>query len=315
MTPHPLSSENAWIIFVTGMSGSGKSTVIQALEDEGFFCIDNLPPAVVKQAVDACLGSSVHRKHLAIVIDARVGDSLSEMPATLAALKKDKHHVEILFLDATDTILIRRFSETRRRHPLDLHHLSTVSENIAQERLQISTLRAYSTRVIETSNLSKTQLRELTLEHISHHQQNAPLSITISSFGYKHGIPIEADFIFDMRFLKNPFFEPELKHKTGLDQAVNQYVLTQTAAITFLTHIKPMMYSLLPLYQQEGKRYLHVAFGCTGGQHRSVSVAQSFYQTLKQHADSQSYFIHIRHRDIQSLPSRSTQTNVIEHKP
>jgi UPF0042 nucleotide-binding protein len=281
----PRRSDVAWITLITGMSGSGKSTAVQALEDEGFFCIDNLPPKLAAEAVNACLSARDRRQRIALVLDARSGHLLEDVPAAVLALRDAGHTVDVLFLDASDEILIRRFSETRRRHPLDG---SSLTESILAERRALVPLRALATRVVDTSGMNRHDLRRLVGEGVR--TASEALSVTVMSFGFKFGLPVEADLVFDVRHLRNPHFVSELKPLSGLDAGVSAYVLEDPHAREFLNRIHDLLRYLLPLYQREGKRYLTVAVGCTGGKHRSVTLAEELKRLLN---------VAARHRDIE----------------
>lgn len=278
MTSSEVVDHHAWIVLVTGMSGSGKTTAVRALEDQGFFCIDNLPPSLARDAVDACLAAHDRRTRIALVLDARSGQFIDQVPDAVATLRAAGHTVEVVFLDASDEVLIRRFSETRRRHPLDA---TTLTESLLNERRALIPLRALATRVVDTSAMNVHELTRAVSDGVSEVKQgNRALSVTFISFGFKYGLPVEADMVFDVRHLKNPHFVPELKAKTGLDSAVSGYVLQDPAAGEFLNRINDLLRYLLPLYRQEGKRYLTVAIGCTGGKHRSVTMAEALNKAL-----------------------------------
>lgn len=280
----------AWITLITGMSGSGKTTAVQALEDEGFFCIDNLPPTLALQAVEACLSGPEHRSKIALVLDARSGHLLEQVPSTVLDLRKIGHHVDVIFLDANDEVLVRRYSETRRRHPLDNHNGRTVIESIAAERSALATLRDLATRIVDTSELKGAALRKLVADGAQSLQKN--LALTFVSFGFKFGLPVEADLVFDVRHLLNPYFVPELKEFTGRDPAVRDFVLKQSEASELIKRIDDLLRYLMPLYQREGKRYLTVAIGCTGGKHRSVAIAEALGEAAV------TAVVAVRHRDL-----------------
>ncbi len=279
------SSDTAWIALVTGMSGSGKSTAARALEDEGFFCIDNLPPGLAAAAVESCLTARDRRQRIALVLDARSGQQLADVPAVVSSLRQASHTVDVLFLDAADEVLIRRFSETRRRHPLDG---TTLAESILAERAALVPVRALATRVIDTSGMIMHDLRRMV--GLGVRSASTGINVAVLSFGFKYGIPAEADLVFDVRHLRNPYFVAELKPHTGLVPAVASYVLDDPEAREFLSRIHDLLRYLIPLYQREGKRYLTVAVGCTGGQHRSVTLAEELKRLLD---------VEVRHRDIE----------------
>jgi UPF0042 nucleotide-binding protein len=279
------------IVVLTGMSGSGKSTAVRALEDAGFFCIDNLPVVLVPQLTG--LAELAGRDtRLALVIDAREGEMLRGAPGILARLQAEGHHVELVFLDASDDSLVRRFSETRRRHPLAPE--DSVPVGIAREREALRELRDRADQVIDTSQLNVHDLKRLVTARFGEEPTQAP-SLTVISFGYRYGVPPQADLVFDLRFLPNPYFVPELKPLTGEDPQVAHYVLDRPETEEFLNRIVDLARFLFPRYQREGKAYLTVALGCTGGKHRSVAVAKAFAERVRtDHAQVQ-----VQHRDIE----------------
>ncbi len=264
------------IVVITGMSGSGKSTAIRALEDSGFFCIDNLPVLLLPKLTElAAVGSPAPR--LALVIDAREGVFLREAPRILDDLRRSGHQVEVLFLDSSDDALTRRFSETRRRHPLAPQ--GSIPEGIQRERAALQDLREMADQVIDTSELNVHDLKKIIQARFSPDLANAP-AISILSFGYRYGVPPQADLVFDVRFLPNPYFVPEMKGLTGKHPQVARYVLDRPEAQVFLEKVVELCRFLFPRYHKEGKAYLTVALGCTGGKHRSVAIARELYQRL-----------------------------------
>jgi UPF0042 nucleotide-binding protein len=264
------------IAVITGMSGSGKSTAIHALEDSGFFCIDNLPVLLLPKLTElAAVGSPSPR--LALVIDAREGVFLREAPRILDDVRRSGQQVEVLFLDSSDDALTRRFSETRRRHPLAPQ--GSIPEGIQRERAALQDLRKMADQVIDTSDLTVHDLKKIIQSRFSPDLSNAP-SISILSFGYRYGVPPQADLVFDVRFLPNPYFVPEMKGLTGLHPQVARYVLDRPEAQEFLDKVMELCRFLFPRYHKEGKAYLTVALGCTGGKHRSVAIARQLYQRL-----------------------------------
>jgi len=289
----------AHIVLVSGMSGSGKTTVIQALEDEHFFCIDNLPPSVTQEAVTACLSAVDRREQLAFVLDARCGHMLDTLPGVVKLLKDEGHEVEFLFLDAKDEVLIRRFSETRRRHPLDGPKNRTLAESIAAERQALKDIRDLATRIIDTSGDTQKDLRARVIADMRARFASSGLSLTVLSFGFKYGLPLEADMVFDVRHLSNPFFVAHLAHLSGLDPRVQDFVMAQKEAGEFLSRLDELLGYLIPFYQREGKRYLTVAIGCTGGHHRSVVMAERLSERMNDKQGQCLGSIVIRHRDIE----------------
>jgi UPF0042 nucleotide-binding protein len=276
-------------VLLTGMSGSGKSTATRALEDLGFFCIDNLPVILLPKMTElaAAAGAEIHR--LAIVIDAREGRFLNDAPRFIDEARRSGEPIEVLFLDSSDEVLIRRFSETRRRHPLAPE--GSVPAGIQSERERLADLRRMADQIIDTSSLTVHELKSLIQSRFSPTQQGGP-SLSVLSFGYRYGIPPQADLVFDVRFLPNPYFVPELKAFTGRDPRVARYVLEREETQAFLAKLSDMCEFLLPHYQREGKAYLTVAIGCTGGKHRSVAVAHALADRL-----SHNHRVHVSDRD------------------
>ncbi len=262
------------IIVITGMSGSGKSTAIRALEDAGWFCIDNLPAPLLMKVTE--LGES--RDLLAFVVDVREGQFLKDAPRAIEEARRAGHKVEVLFLDSSDDALTRRYSETRRRHPLS--GAGSVAEGIARERGALQELREQAEHVVDTSSLTVHELRRQVMARFGN-TSHTQLSLSVMSFGFKYGVPSNADMVLDVRFLPNPFFVPELKAFTGREPNVAAFVLDRPDSGVFLDKTYEMLEFLVPRYQREGKSYLTVAIGCTGGKHRSVAIAHALTQRLK----------------------------------
>lgn len=262
------------ILVITGMSGSGKSTAIRALEDAGWFCIDNLPAPLLLKVTE--LGES--KDQLAFVVDVREGQFLKDAPRAIEDARRAGHKVEVLFLDSSDESLTRRYSETRRRHPLA--GSGGVSEGIAREREALGPLREHAEHVLDTSTLTVHELRRQVMARFGHTVQG--LSISVMSFGFKYGVPSNADLVLDVRFLPNPFFVPDLKALTGKEPRVASFVLDRPDAWEFLDRTYELLEFLVPRYVKEGKSYLTVAIGCTGGKHRSVAIANALASRLKE---------------------------------
>jgi RNase adapter protein RapZ len=278
------------IVIITGMSGSGKSTAIRALEDAGFFCIDNLPVLLLPKLTELAGSGQIER--MALVVDVREGIFLKEAPRVLDEVRRAGHQVEVLFLDASDDSLIRRFSETRRRHPLS--PTGTVANGIAAERSELRDLRELADQVIDSSALNVHDLKRMVQGRFSPAPAEGP-SLSVMSFGYRHGVPPQADLVFDVRFLPNPYFMPELKGLTGKNPSVAAYVLEREETQQFLGMVVDMCRFLFPRYQKEGKAYLTVALGCTGGKHRSVAIAAELTRRLQEEIPS----IQLWDRDIE----------------
>jgi UPF0042 nucleotide-binding protein len=281
------------IIVITGMAGSGKSTAVRALEDEGFYCIDNLPVRLFRRFVDLIGKSGEAFKGIVLVADIRGREFFKGYELALRKVTESGHTVEIFYFDAQDDILIRRFSETRRRHPIE--EQCSVSEAIRIERDRISGLRQMATRIIDTSEFTVHQLKDLILRIVRGEEQHNQLVVEVQSFGFKYGVPPESSIVMDVRFLPNPFFVPELKEGSGLDDAVRDYVLDNVETARFLDYFFPLLDMLLPAHRQEGKSYLTISIGCTGGRHRSVAIAQATGMHLQEKWPS----VRIIHRDIE----------------
>jgi RNase adapter protein RapZ len=275
------ASVNA-VVVVTGLSGAGKSTALHALEDLGFFCIDNLPTVMAPEAVAVCARGGVAR--IALGMDVRVREFLGEMSRVLAQLA-DAAPLRVLFLDASDEALLRRFNETRRPHPLARqgHHQEAVAllESVAAERERLSPLRARADDVVDTTSLSVHELRRTVIDRFGPSSGGAPpMSVRLVSFGFKYGAPVDADVVLDVRFLDNPHFVPALRALPGTDPRVMTYVLDNPETKGFLEHASKLLAFSLPKYEREGKSYLTIAIGCTGGRHRSVVIAHELGRLL-----------------------------------
>ena len=283
------------ILLVTGMSGGGKSTANKALEDSGWFCIDNLPIVLLPKLLDLAGhgAASDEVERLALVVDAREGRFLEGVPAAVAEARAAGHQVDVLFLDCADEALLRRFSETRRRHPLSPE--GTVQEGIIKEREALRPLRELADEVIDSTRLTVHELREQITARFGHAQEKQALNVTLLSFGFRHGLPASSDLVFDVRFLPNPYFIEGLKAWPGTDPRVSAYVLEKPQAQEFLRHVEGLLAFLLPQYRAEGKSYLTVSIGCTGGRHRSVALAEQLGKHLERQPGVR---LRVAHRDV-----------------
>jgi len=283
-------TQDAEFVIITGMSGAGKTVAIQSFEDLGFFCIDNLPPALLMTFLKLMKESGKDMNRIAAVMDMRGGDLFDSLIGALDELaKKDVVSPKILFLEADDQTLVRRYKETRRSHPLAPAGLPL--EGIARERLLLSELKGRAQFIYNTSQLKPKELREKIQEEFSS-KGSSTFTVNVLSFGYKHGMPIDADLVFDIRFLPNPYYIEELRPKTGLESEVSGYVLKWSETQVLIEKLTDLLMYMIPQYKREGKRQLVIAFGCTGGQHRSVTLTEYFaklfqkdYQTVITHRD------------------------------
>lgn len=280
-------------LFVTGMSGAGKSSAAHALEDLGYYCVDNIPPVLIPSFVDLAIKGKLNFSKVAIVTDLRGGEAFDNINEILNSISKQGISFKILFLDATDAELARRYSETRRKHPLcDTQRLS-VKEAILIERKKLIEVRARANFIINTTNITAGQLKKQ-LSSLFLETGSSVLNITCMSFGYKYGSVSDANLVFDVRCLPNPFYVDELRHLTGLDKKVSDYVMKFETSKKFAKHILNLVEYSVPLYIEEGKSQLIIAVGCTGGKHRSVTFAELIYKDLAK----KGYKVSVTHRDI-----------------
>jgi len=279
-------------IVVTGTSGAGKMTAFHHFEDLGYYAVDNLPPRLLPPLAESCRAAGYER--VLAVVDARCGAALAELPAALEELASAKTPAELLFLDARDEVLVRRFKETRRPHPVFQEGGGSILDAIRAEREMLDEIRARADKVIDTSNLNPAELRAA-LSQVTDERPTPGLLLTIQSFGYKYGLPIDADLVFDVRFLANPHYVPELKPLTGCAPEVARYIHQDPLTGPFLERLRDFVAFTLPQYQREGKAYLTVALGCTGGRHRSVMIAEELAGYLRR----EGYRVAVHHRDIE----------------
>lgn len=280
-------------VIVTGLSGSGKSGAINVLEDIGYYCIDNMPPELIPKFADICSRSDTKIENIAIVTDIRGGDMFLKLKETITKLQNEGLKVKILFLDASDEVLIKRYKETRRKHPLDNSVHGSLNRAIKSEREMLLSVKEMADYYVDTSLLSIAQLKER-INSIFLDNADDFMQITVMSFGFKYGANTEADLVFDVRCLPNPFYIPELKSHTGLEECVSSYVMQFKQSKDLLLKLEDMIDFLIPLYIKEGKSQLVIAFGCTGGKHRSVTFAELMYKYLK----NKNVKVRISHRDI-----------------
>jgi UPF0042 nucleotide-binding protein len=280
------------LVVITGLSGAGKSHALKCFEDVGYFCVDNLPPALLPTFVELCHQQGGEIKNVALGIDIRERVFFADLTGILQRIKDLGHSVELLFLEARDAVLVRRFSESRRPHPL-LPELP-VLEGVRFEKERLAEIRSHADRIIDTSNLSVHDLRDLLSRHFSEEQAARRLTISIVTFGYKFGVPYDIDMLFDVRFLRNPYFVPDLKPLTGEDPRVRSYVLEDPDAKGFLDRLENFFTFLIPLFERERRSYLNVGIGCTGGRHRSVVIAKR----LQERFSSTGRHVTLSHRDL-----------------
>ena len=281
-------------VIVTGVSGAGKSTVLKMLEDAHYFCVDNLPIPLVEKFASLML--EVHEEgvqNAALGIDARSGHSLEELAQVLDHMKEAGYDFEILFMDAEDSVLVKRYKETRRSHPLASN--GRVDDGIRLERQKMDFLRKRADYIIDTSHLLTRELRQEIEKIFVNNEKFCNMMVTVLSFGFKYGIPADADLVFDVRFLPNPYYLEELRPKTGNDPEIQQFVMNSPEAGEFLDKLEDMVRFLIPNYIKEGKNRLVIAIGCTGGKHRSVTLTNALYERLKK---NQKYGLRVEHRDI-----------------
>jgi RNase adapter protein RapZ len=286
------ASREARLLIITGLSGSGKTHVARALEDIGWFCVDNLPSALIPRFAELIRASEELRRS-ALVVDMREREFLRQFPHVFRPLRgRGGLGVSLLFLEADEKVLVRRFSETRRPHPLAINQPAI--EGIREEREALKPIRKMADLILDTSDYTVHQLRDYIREHYDVRHEAAPIVVSVMSFGYKYGVPSDADLVFDVRFLPNPNFVPSLKALTGNHAPVIRYMRRQKDTAVFLDKMKSFLSYVVPRYIKEGKSYLTIAIGCTGGRHRSVMIANALAEALS----GQGYPVRVRHRDL-----------------
>jgi UPF0042 nucleotide-binding protein len=284
--------DNFRLVIVTGMSGAGKTQVVRAMEDLGYFCVDNLPPMLIPKFAELCVQSAGRVSKIALVVDIRGGEFFDTLVQVLEDLETQGFMYEILFLEASDETLIRRYKESRRRHPMA--PFGRVSEGISRERERLEHIRGRATHIIDTSDLATSQLKEKITALFAGERESDRMTVTVVSFGFKYGIPLDADMVFDVRFLPNPFYVESLRRKSGKETDVSDYIGKWPITHQFLDKLGSLIDFLVPNYVKEGKGQLIIAVGCTGGLHRSVYVAEKIYEGLKK----KGYRVGVEHRDI-----------------
>ncbi len=267
------------LVIVTGISGAGRTRAIRCLEDLGYYCVDNMPPALIGKFAEMCEQSQGKLSNVAMVVDVRGGEMFSELSAELAAMKEKGFNYEVLFLDASDDVLIKRYKESRRSHPLSK---GRVIDGIMRERVLLGEIKEQANHVINTSSLTVASLKKRITALYSEASDVSHMEISVVSFGFKYGIPMDSDLMFDVRFLPNPFYIDDLKHKTGNDKEVNDFIMQYEVSKTFFKKLADMVKFLIPQYIEEGKSDLVIAIGCTGGHHRSVTLANLLGKELEQ---------------------------------
>lgn len=283
--------EKPRIIIVTGMSGSGKTQACRCLEDLGYFCVDNLPPVFIPKFVELCSHASSHVNKVAFVVDTRSREFFDNLVQILESMDKKNIDYEMIFMDASDDAIIRRYKETRRRHPMAPS--SRISDGVAKERARLEAVRGKSTYLIDTSNLSKAELRDK-LKLLFGKTDSSNMNISVLSFGFKYGMPMDADIVLDVRFLPNPFYIENLRHKSGSVAEVAEYIAEKPVTQEFLKRLDNFIEFLIPQYVKEGKSQLVIAVGCTGGMHRSVFTAKHIFELISNNG----YTVNLEHRDL-----------------
>lgn len=286
-----MSHAETRIVFVSGLSGSGRTTAMGALEDLGFYGVDNIPPQLIEQFVDLCAKANPPVRNIALALDAREAAFLKAFPAVVQAIRATGARADVLFLDCADEVLVSRYRETRRVHPLA--PVGTVEQGTLRERALLEDVARLADYVLDTSRLNIHQLRDAVVRWVT--GEGKPSVVTLISFGYRYGVPTAAELLFDVRFLQNPHFEPQLRARTGLDKDVADYVLKNERTEELLTRLSGFLDYLFERYDAEGKAYLTIGIGCTGGRHRSVAVATELAERLRKRGRE----VNVQHRDVE----------------
>ena len=286
----PETGERLRLIIITGLSGAGKSWAIKCFEDMGYYCVDNLPTTLIPTFAELCTHSTRRVARIALGVDIREREYLAPIVEVLSELRAAGHHTEVLFLEASEEALVRRYHETRRRHPVSS---GSLLDGIREEKKLLANLRELADRVIDTSQITVHELRQRLIE-LYGEAASPGLSVNLLSFGYKFGVPYEADLVFDCRFLPNPFFVDALKAQDGRSAAVRRFVVEQPDGRELIARLRDLLGYLLPHYQREGKAYLTVAVGCTGGRHRSVALVEELRESVQAHGIP----VNVTHRDV-----------------
>ena len=289
--------KNIRIVIVTGLSGSGKTTALKALEDIGFYCVDNLPPILFPKFIELCEGFTWEKiTKIGLGMDIREREFLREYAKIFSQLRSQGYELEIIFLESSEKVLVRRFSETRRQHPLASE--GSLIDGIKKERTQLAELKKNASLIIDTSEYTVHDLQRKIFSVFQIPTNKSRLNIHMVSFGYRFGIPYDADIVIDVRFIPNPYFIDELRPLSGNDEKVKEFILQRGETKDFLNKFEELLHFLIPLYEKEGKSNLTIAVGCTGGRHRSVSIVNVLKELL---ADKINYPLHVRHRDVNKI--------------
>lgn len=283
---------SAHMVIVTGISGAGKTQALRCFEDLGYFCVDNLPPTLIPKFAELCAQTNRNINNIALVVDIRGGEFFRDLTEVLDQLEQGGINYEVLFLEASDEVLVRRYKESRRRHPLGTD--GEVLRNIREERVLLEEIRGRAHKIIDTSNFKPQQLKEKLVDLFSSDAENSQLLVTVISFGFKYGIPLDSDLVIDVRFLPNPYYDPVLRPLSGNEPVVRDFVFDSPVTTAFMEKFTDLVEFLIPCYIKEGKTTLMIAIGCTGGMHRSVALANRLGEILR----DKEFKVTVSHRDI-----------------